>query len=92
MQSVVRCIWHPKLNQIMVGCGDGRAKVFFSPTHSQRLAATCTDETVKERERERERDYTVLVLVRGSKMCVVKKKRLKVEGISGGQQQIIARK
>ena len=41
MQSVIRCIWHPKLNQIIVGCGDGKARLFFNPTHSQRL------ETVK---------------------------------------------
>ncbi len=35
-QSVVRCLWHPKLNQIMVGCADGKAKVLFSPKHSIR--------------------------------------------------------
>ena len=35
-QSVVRCLWHPKLNQIVVGCSDGKTKVFFSPKHSFR--------------------------------------------------------
>ena len=35
-QSVVKCLWHPKLNQIMVGCADGKAKVLFSPKHSVR--------------------------------------------------------
>ena len=35
-QSVVRCLWHPKLNQIVVGCADGKTKVFFSPKHSFR--------------------------------------------------------
>ena len=51
----------------------------------------------RERERERVRDYMYTVHctgsfhTRGAKMCVVKKKRVKVEGISSGQQQIIAR-
>lgn len=36
--SVVRCLWHPKLNQIMVGCADGKAKIYFSPKYSIRGA------------------------------------------------------
>lgn len=35
-QSVVRCLWHPKLNQIMVGTGNGLAKVYYDPVKSQR--------------------------------------------------------
>lgn len=35
-QSVVRCLWHPKLNQIMVGTGNGLAKVYYDPNKSQR--------------------------------------------------------
>ena len=31
LQSVVRCLWHHKLNQIVVGCVDGKAKIIFSP-------------------------------------------------------------
>jgi len=39
LQNVVCCLWHPKLNQIVVGCVDGKAKVFFSPKHSLRYTA-----------------------------------------------------
>lgn len=35
-QSVVRCLWHPKLNQIMVGTGNGLAKVYYDPVKSHR--------------------------------------------------------
>jgi len=31
LQSVVRCLWHSKLNQIVVGCADGKAKIIFRP-------------------------------------------------------------
>lgn len=33
---MVRCLWHPKLNQIMVGTGNGLAKVYYDPNKSQR--------------------------------------------------------
>ncbi|XP_058267356.1 WD repeat-containing protein 70 isoform X2 [Hemibagrus wyckioides] len=39
--SVVRCLWHPKLNQIMVGTGNGLAKVYYDPVKSQRGAKLC---------------------------------------------------
>ncbi|XP_073770428.1 WD repeat-containing protein 70 isoform X1 [Danio rerio] len=39
--SVVRCLWHPKLNQIMVGTGNGLAKVYYDPVKSQRGAILC---------------------------------------------------
>ncbi|KAL2087731.1 hypothetical protein ACEWY4_016559 [Coilia grayii] len=39
--SVVRCLWHPKLNQIMVGTGDGLARVYYDPVKSQRGAKLC---------------------------------------------------
>uniref|UniRef100_A0A6I8P4D3 WD repeat-containing protein 70 n=1 Tax=Ornithorhynchus anatinus TaxID=9258 RepID=A0A6I8P4D3_ORNAN len=39
--SVVRCLWHPKLNQIMVGTGNGLAKVYYDPIRSQRGAKLC---------------------------------------------------
>lgn len=35
-QSVIRCLWHPKLNQIMVGTGNGLAKVYYDPVKSHR--------------------------------------------------------
>jgi len=40
-QSVVRCIWHPKLNQIVVGTGDGDVKVLYDPDRSSRGAKLC---------------------------------------------------
>ncbi|CAO2629987.1 WD repeat-containing protein 70 [Lemmus lemmus] len=43
--SVVRCLWHPKLNQIMVGTGNGLAKVYYDPNKSQRGAKLCVDKT-----------------------------------------------
>ncbi|CAF99231.1 unnamed protein product, partial [Tetraodon nigroviridis] len=36
LQSVIRCLWHPKLNQIMVGTGNGLAKVYYDPIKSHR--------------------------------------------------------
>jgi hypothetical protein len=39
--SVIRCLWHPKLNQIMVGTGNGLAKVYYNPNKSQRGAMLC---------------------------------------------------
>ncbi|XP_040276894.1 WD repeat-containing protein 70 [Bufo bufo] len=43
--SVVRCLWHPKLNQIMVGTGNGLAKVYYDPFQSQRGAKLCVVKT-----------------------------------------------
>ncbi|XP_069483250.1 WD repeat-containing protein 70 isoform X1 [Ambystoma mexicanum] len=43
--SVVRCLWHPKLNQIMVGTGNGLAKVYYDPVKSQRGAKLCVVKT-----------------------------------------------
>ncbi|KAJ8787515.1 hypothetical protein J1605_023000 [Eschrichtius robustus] len=45
LQSVVRCLWHPKLNQIMVGTGNGLAKVYYDPNKSQRGAKLCVVKT-----------------------------------------------
>ncbi|KAG8599022.1 hypothetical protein GDO81_002849 [Engystomops pustulosus] len=45
MSSVVRCLWHPKLNQIMVGTGNGLAKVYYDPVKSQRGAKLCVVKT-----------------------------------------------
>ncbi|XP_070562927.1 WD repeat-containing protein 70-like [Ptychodera flava] len=39
--SVVRCLWHPKLNQIMVGCGNGETKVYYNPEKSHNGALLC---------------------------------------------------
>ncbi|XP_075444571.1 WD repeat-containing protein 70 isoform X2 [Ascaphus truei] len=43
--SVVRCLWHPKLNQIMVGTANGLAKVYYDPIKSQRGAKLCVVKT-----------------------------------------------
>lgn len=40
--SVVRCLWHPRLNQMVVGCSDGNVKVYFDPDKSHRGALLCT--------------------------------------------------
>ncbi|XP_034458814.1 WD repeat-containing protein 70 isoform X2 [Hippoglossus hippoglossus] len=39
--SAVRCLWHPKLNQIMVGTANGLAKVYYDPFKSHRGAKLC---------------------------------------------------
>ncbi|XP_040012826.1 WD repeat-containing protein 70 isoform X2 [Xiphias gladius] len=49
--SVVRCLWHPKLNQIMVGTGDGLAKVYYDPVKSHRGAKLCV---VKSKRKEKQ--------------------------------------
>ncbi|XP_066568273.1 WD repeat-containing protein 70 isoform X2 [Amia ocellicauda] len=49
--SVVRCLWHPKLNQIMVGTGNGLAKVYYDPVKSQRGAMLCV---VKSKRKEKQ--------------------------------------
>lgn len=38
-QSAIRCLWHPKLNQIMVGTGNGLAKVYYDPVKSHRYVS-----------------------------------------------------
>ncbi|CAL8405812.1 unnamed protein product, partial [Arctogadus glacialis] len=48
--SVVRCLWHPKLNQIMVGTANGLAKVYYDPLKSHRGAKLCV---VKSQRKER---------------------------------------
>ncbi|XP_064625112.1 WD repeat-containing protein 70-like [Lineus longissimus] len=39
--SVVRCLWHPKLNQMVLGCGDGNIKIYYDPDKSNRGAKLC---------------------------------------------------
>eukprot|EP00088_Acartia_fossae_P016822 TRINITY_DN1947_c0_g1_i1.p1 TRINITY_DN1947_c0_g1~~TRINITY_DN1947_c0_g1_i1.p1 ORF type:complete len:722 (+),score=178.20 TRINITY_DN1947_c0_g1_i1:39-2168(+) len=38
---VIRAAWHPKLNQIMVGSGDGVVRVYYDPERSIRGAKLC---------------------------------------------------
>lgn len=44
-QHVIRCLWHPKLNQMFVGCGDGAVKVYYDPEKSMRGAKLCIVKT-----------------------------------------------
>ncbi|XP_012279532.1 gastrulation defective protein 1 homolog [Orussus abietinus] len=38
---VIKTLWHPKLNQIFVGCGNGIVKVYYDPVKSMRGAKLC---------------------------------------------------
>jgi len=38
---VIRAFWHPRINQLMVGCGSGVCKVLFDPDKSHRGALLC---------------------------------------------------
>ncbi|ESP03611.1 hypothetical protein LOTGIDRAFT_224256 [Lottia gigantea] len=49
--SVVRCLWHPKLNQMVVGSGDGIVKIYYDPAKSHRGAMLCT---VKKKKKQKE--------------------------------------
>ncbi|KAM4708588.1 WD repeat-containing protein 70 isoform 1-T4 [Discoglossus pictus] len=60
--SVVRCLWHPKLNQIMVGTGNGLAKIYYDPVKSQRGAKLCVVKTNRKDKRQAEtltQDYII---------------------------------
>ncbi|KAJ7378457.1 WD repeat-containing protein 70 [Desmophyllum pertusum] len=39
--SAVSCLWHTKLNQIVVGCGNGTTKIYFDPEKSKNGAKLC---------------------------------------------------
>jgi len=39
--STVRLLWHPKLNQMVVGCSNGQVKLFYDPVKSHRGAMLC---------------------------------------------------
>ncbi len=36
--SVVRLLWHPKINQLVVGCGDNSTRVLYDPDRSSKGA------------------------------------------------------
>jgi hypothetical protein len=54
--SVVKVLWHPKINQIITGSADGIATVFYSPTHSSRGAKL---PVVKEAKKRAVDDYEI---------------------------------
>ncbi|KAI8598008.1 WD40-repeat-containing domain protein [Dissophora ornata] len=47
--SVVRVLWHDKLNQIVAGNADGTARVFYDPEASNKGAKLCATKTPKKR-------------------------------------------
>ncbi|KAI8987411.1 WD40-repeat-containing domain protein [Mycotypha africana] len=47
--SVVKVLWHPRINQIITGSADGSMTVFYSPTHSVRGAKLCVVKKAKTR-------------------------------------------
>lgn len=42
---VIRALWHPRLNQIMVGSGDGAVRVYYDPLKSVNGAKLCVVRT-----------------------------------------------
>ncbi|KAG7199462.1 hypothetical protein KM043_014088 [Ampulex compressa] len=42
---VIKTLWHPKLNQIFVGCGNGTVKVYYDSKKSMRGAKLCVFKT-----------------------------------------------
>ncbi|XP_015602153.1 gastrulation defective protein 1 homolog [Cephus cinctus] len=42
---VIKTLWHPKLNQIFVGCGNGVVKAYYDPKRSMRGAKLCVVKT-----------------------------------------------
>merc|ERR1712059_30273 len=51
---VIRLTWHPKLNQILVGGGDGAVRVYYDPKKSVRGAMLCV---VKKRTEAKQVNY-----------------------------------
>ncbi|KAF9094324.1 hypothetical protein BGX29_009539 [Mortierella sp. GBA35] len=47
--SVVRVLWHDKLNQIVAGNADGTARVFYDPEVSNKGAKLCATKSPKKR-------------------------------------------
>ncbi|KAI7863137.1 WD40-repeat-containing domain protein [Spinellus fusiger] len=47
--SVVKVLWHPRINQIVTGSADGTVTVFYSPTRSTKGAKLCVVKETKKR-------------------------------------------
>lgn len=45
IQHVIRAIWHQKLNQILIGCGNGIVKAYYDDKKSFRGAMLCANKT-----------------------------------------------
>uniref|UniRef100_A0A914HIU6 Uncharacterized protein n=1 Tax=Globodera rostochiensis TaxID=31243 RepID=A0A914HIU6_GLORO len=60
-QGCVRALWHPKINQILVGLSDGTSKVYYDPSISLRGAIQCVSKPMKRlRESEMVREELIL--------------------------------
>lgn len=46
---IIKTLWHPKLNQIFVGCGDGTVKCYYDNKNSFRGARLCVVKTHRKR-------------------------------------------
>lgn len=46
---VIKTLWHPKLNQIFVGCGDGTIKGYYDDKRSMRGAKLCIVKTYRKK-------------------------------------------
>lgn len=46
---VIKTLWHPKLNQIFVGCGDGIVKGYYDEKRSMRGAKLCIVKTYRKK-------------------------------------------
>ena len=42
---VIKALWHPKLNQMMVGSGDGVVRLYYDPDRSLHGAKLCVVKT-----------------------------------------------
>ncbi|XP_013785489.1 WD repeat-containing protein 70-like [Limulus polyphemus] len=47
--GIIRSLWHPKLNEIIVGCSNGLVKVYYNPDLSERGAKLCVVKTQRKK-------------------------------------------
>ncbi|CAJ0581798.1 unnamed protein product, partial [Mesorhabditis spiculigera] len=45
--SAIRCIWHPRLNQILVSLSDGSLRLYYDPATSHMGALTCVTKPLR---------------------------------------------
>ncbi|RDD44206.1 WD repeat-containing protein 70 [Trichoplax sp. H2] len=45
--SVVACLWHDKINQIMIGCSNGDIRLYFDPLRSTKGAKLCASKSTR---------------------------------------------
>jgi hypothetical protein len=47
--SAISCLWHPKLNQVFLGCADGKVRVSYSERYSSRGVKLCVVKSKKKK-------------------------------------------